>query len=337
MSIAALLSPPADNARLTAWRPALLALLAGAALAELLLLRFALRVGPMLRGNEEYAELFRRVQGLGVVALNLATLLGTALLALMAIRWLGQPRSAAWVAALAALGFAGTMAAAVAGGAMVGTAWTAGMSIMALTTAWIAMTAQGRFRLLPTLVLVTYVVVDVSYLSQTMGVPESSPGFGWMFFLGETLAVLVAVCAAPAEWPGWQPRAAALALVAVALFSGLVAFQRPIASAMAMWNFSFSLFLPLPLYAAALGSYAYAVLGLWSRGGLARQKALGLLLIALGGLKLDYTYYQLLAVVGFLALLQAYEAAPAADSLVSPGNATKAAATRASSPERVVL
>ncbi len=337
MSIAALLSPPADNARLTAWRPPLLSLVAGAALAELLLLRFALRMGPMLRGNEEYAELFRRVQGLGVVALNLAMLSGMVLLALMAIGWLGERRSPAYMAAVATLAIAGAMAAAVVGGATVGTAWTSGISTAALATAWMAQVAHGRFRLLPTLALVTYAVLAVSYVGQAVMVLEAAPGFAWMFFLGEGLAVLFALCTAPAEWPGWQPRAAALALAAVALFSGLVAFQRPVASAMAMWNFSFSLFLPLPLYAAALGSYAYAVLGLWSRGGAGRHKALGLLLIALGGLKLDYTYYQLLAVVGFLALLQAYEAAPAVKSVTSQDNAMKAAATRASSPERAVL
>jgi hypothetical protein len=85
-------------------------------------------------------------------------------------------------------------------------------------------------------------------------------------------------------------------------------FQRPIAAAITMWNFSFSLYLPVPLYALALGSYVYTMLVLWAEGGASRRRAAGLLLIAVAGLKLDYTYYVLLALLGFVLLLETEQA-----------------------------
>ena len=312
MSIATSLSRPAEHVSLAAWRPALLGLVTGATLGELVLLRFVLRMGPMLRGEERFAALFLRIQGLGVVALNLAVLLGTLLLALLAVRWLRRPQGMAVVAGVAGIVAAVTiLAVALVGGATVGTPWVAGVAVVTMLAAWIAALSRRQARPLPTLMLMAYAVLALSYVSQAGTLfGWSPPQAGWTFFLGESLAVVAALAAVPAERPGWHRRSAATTVLVVMLFTGLAAFQHPIAAAVTMWNFSFSLFLPLPVYALALASYCFTVLALWSRGGIRQQRALALLLVAFGGLKLDFSYYQLLSLVGFLALLQTYEDEP---------------------------
>ena len=109
------------------------------------------------------------------------------------------------------------------------------------------------------------------------------------------------------------------------LFAALL--TRPwIVSTVAMWTVSFSLALPGLLYAIALGIAVATLPSLWSAGGTRRTAAQGLLLIALAGLKLDFSYFALLSLAG-TALLCLPSAEPALHRPPSPAAGQSAAAS----------
>jgi hypothetical protein len=69
------------------------------------------------------------------------------------------------------------------------------------------------------------------------------------------------------------------------------------------WTVDFATFLPPWLYLLGLAGYVYTLIAL-ARSGVAagRLAAWGLTLIALGGLRWDYTYFSGLGLLGFLLL-----------------------------------
>lgn len=128
------------------------------------------------------------------------------------------------------------------------------------------------------------------------------PGGSGAFAAAEALVVAAALALPWSYRPPWRRRHLVLgSVLGLALLGGLAA--RPwIVATLAMWTVSFSLFLPGALYAAALASAAATVWALHDAGPVGRTTGRGLLLVALAGLKLDFTYFALLALAGVLVL-----------------------------------
>lgn len=187
------------------------------------------------------------------------------------------------------------------------------LALAALATALLYRMTEKEGQPYPLLPLLSYGALLVYYASQSgsalgLSLPDAMP-----FYVGAEALAVAAGAAAPLLYrPPWQPRLAAVAAMIAGGFFAL-AWARPwILATMVMWNTGFSLWLPYSLYAVALGLYVYTVLALLGQGHEARRAAYGLLLLALGGLKLDYSPYALMALIGYvnLAWPPALERAP---------------------------
>ena len=124
-------------------------------------------------------------------------------------------------------------------------------------------------------------------------------------FWAEGLAVFVALMVYFVYRPARDKGALAGAWVVTGLLGGFW-FARPhLASALTQWTVDFATFLPPWLYLLGLAGFLYTVLGLASSGKVQpRFVAWGLTLVALGGLRWDYTYFSGLGLLGFLLLAQ---------------------------------
>lgn len=281
----------------------LLAVLFGSAVVEFALLRVFIRLGPVLPGGEALLPVYRAAEGLGLVALNLGTLAAAALVAVAAagLDWARPRQALAGVALLAGalvnLGLGGLLA--LAPGPAVVVAQAGGT----LGAAALLLAAQGappRTRLALGLVASALGLGLYYSLAQgAAGLGLALPGGGLAPFLAEACA-LAAALALP--W-GLRPRPTRVDLgVGLGLALAWLGFDLArhwIAAAMAMWTLSFSLFLPGPLYALGLGSATAGLLALRRQAGPA--PAAGLLLVFLAGLRLDFSYFALLALAGLAA------------------------------------
>lgn len=301
---------------MTGLAPWLLGITVGSALTEFLLLRLFLRMGMVLPGHETLLPLYRFVETLGLVALNLAVLAAAGLIALIAStrtwRRLGD--------ALAGLALIGALLTNLGLGLLVAVApppWVVLLQGSTTVAAVVGVTvrrgghAPGRagLGLIATVELLALWHVLAQGASQ-LGVPL--PGRGISLFLAEGLAVAAALVL---PWSfRLRPRQWHLVFgVALGLFFLAVYGARPwMVATISMWTVSFSLFLPGFLYAAALASAGVTLLALRRQRG-SPEVAPGLLLVALAGLKLDFSYFALLALAGLLTLSQwpGRESAPA--------------------------
>jgi hypothetical protein len=119
------------------------------------------------------------------------------------------------------------------------------------------------------------------------------------------LAVLVALMAYFVYRPARSKLALAGALSITALLGGFWFFRPHLASALTQWTVDFASFLPPWLYVLGLAGFLYAVMALArSNNARLRSAAWGLMLIALGGLRWDYTYFTGLGLLGFLLLAE---------------------------------
>ncbi len=282
------------------------------ALVEFLLLRLLIRLGPMLPARAEVAGLAQGAVFAGTAALNLAVILAIAGLFLVAA--LTPHRLlAGWVAltalaalalklapgadvlfivysglALAAMVMVLVVAAArsVTGPDLTGLKDLSGLSFL-LAGCFLAATVLGAYPV---------VAASAARLDWALPVAPFAP------FAGEALAVVVALLTWAAYRPRWSRSAVVVATVLTALFLALALVRPWLVSTLAMWTVTFSLFLPFPVYALALGLFVYGVAAL-AQGDLdQRRQAYGLVLIALAGLKWDYSYLSLLSILGFMLL-----------------------------------
>lgn len=292
--------------------------LATMALAEFVLLRVLLRMGPLLPAGETVTGILSWAYRAGLWSLNLAGVLAVATLALLALnaareRRLAAVASGAAAAAAALLLLAG-WALALAGGGSGAVLVTQVVGLpAALALATVASGWRGWRRGWLWLVYGVYLAASAHYLARLAGAAE---GTGTSLALAEALAAAAALSAPWALGVGWQPRAAALAALAAVLYTGFMLSQPSIAAFFAIWDMGFGSAIPGALRGLALAGLAYAVVAGLARPGL-RLAALGLGLVTLGGLRLDYTYFGLLAAAGFLLL--AAGPFPAGERAPAPG------------------
>lgn len=291
----------------------------GAALAEVVLLRVAIRVGPFFPADATADMLFGAMQIIGLAALNTMLILGVGLLAWECVEGtrsgqISRAMSAALAVAAVAAGLALPSGSALLASALLFFAALL-TSLPFVSQPLLALSPQPHRRGLrawtpwspgvagPLLPLLSYASLSAYYGLQSaavLGLVALDPV--GLFWLGEALAVAAAIALPWAYRPSWQPRMALLAAGAGAAFLALGWGRSWLLGTMLMWNWGFSLWLPLPLYAVALATFLYTVLALLASRPSAPLVPMGLLLVGLGGLKLDYTPYMLLALIGFLGL-----------------------------------
>lgn len=274
-----------------------------AVIAEVLLLRFALRLGPAVPAGVNVLPAFALVEWAGVLSLNVAVLAGVAFLLLTAqdVRRRGSAGVLLAVALAAAVlvnlglsmlvpvlpdGAAGPLHAVATGSAIT----------LLLVTSTKSVRARGALALMGAAQL----------LALGLG-----PAFG-----AEACAVAAGVAL---PWLlGVRPARRDL-LIAVAAGVGLAAAMtgQPWGVAtVAIWTMAFSLFLPPVLYGTALGSVVVSILTL-RRTPEHATLLTGFTLIWLAGLKLDVSAYALVSLAGLAVAAGALLAAPVNPHTVS--------------------
>jgi hypothetical protein len=198
----------------------------------------------------------------------------------------------------------GLLAAQVGGAAAVG-------AVITIAAPW-----RGWRRVWLAGISATYVAAATHYLLRIAG---AAGGTDVSLALAEAGAVAVALASPWALSAGWS-RTAAIAGGAVALlYTGFSVAHPDIAKYFVIWDSGFGSWAPAGIHAVALFALTYAVVS-----GLKRREtvlaATGLLLVALGSVKLDYTYYSLIAMSGFL-LLAAWPWLQARPGLAGTGRA----------------
>ncbi|MCX6023486.1 MAG: hypothetical protein NTZ05_17495 [Chloroflexi bacterium] len=328
MHIPRMLLPDPAASLSDALRPALLA----AVLTEAAALRIALRFGQALPPDERLGQTFRLVTTVGIVAQNLAVILGAAILLDLGWRQVRQPEAGrrfagllllAAGAATAALTFGGASPALAAGAALL----SFGAMAAAVTTAPKDLLDRGR-RAWAALAALAYGMLYAHYLAQAAGsFGAAVSGAAAAYFAAEGVAVLAALALIPLLRPRWRAgRALAAAALPALLLYGLWQRAWTVAS-LSVWTFGFTLFLPGPLYALALGVFLYTLRSLAQGNAAGRRFALGLALLGLAGLKVDYSYFNLLALLAMCMLTGVGQ--PAGQGAVAAGAALTATGRRA--------
>lgn len=271
-----------------------------AAVAEVLLLRIALRLGPVLPTQANVLPAFAVVEWLGLVALNAGVLAGAALIGLAALEALRAGPSRM------------PLAFALLGAVLVNLGLERFVGLLAdgslrllhavVTGAAILLTVLGSSR--PKTV---GLVLGLVGLAQVLALAQPATGsIAWVGSLGVlpiVAAELVAVLAALLL--PWlcrvRPRRGEVVIGAAA---GLVvaiggALQPWGLATVAIWTMAFSLVLPPILYGAAVTSVLVTGLALRREPG-GGELAAGLVLVWLAGLKLDVSSYALMALTGLV-------------------------------------
>jgi len=293
-----------------------------AALLEFLLLRVLIRFGPMLPPSPAVAQAAQVVLFAGTVALNVGAILTT--LAVLVIAGLTRSRV-----------LCGLLIATVVS-TLIRTASPQGItpildvifllySVLALAAmvagATLAVARPMRagqpqglpLRLLHPLMLILLVVIYIALAYSTVMATVARLGWRWAasessvapHFIAEGLAVLVALMICFVYRPERNKRAIAGALIITGLLCAFWIVRPWLASALTQWTVDVATFLPPWLYLLGLAGFLYTVFGLALSGEIQlRFAAWGLTLVALGGLRWDYTYFSGLGLVGFFLLAQ---------------------------------
>ncbi|MCC7106948.1 MAG: hypothetical protein IT307_17580 [Chloroflexi bacterium] len=276
-----------------------------AAVAEFCLLRVFLRAGPFLPGSSDLMPLYRLLELLGLLAFNLATLAASVLLALTAITsWSRGDPGARIAGAVLLLAAAGNVSLGV---LLSVTPTTTAVTLQPVLTMAAVLALLFRFGRAVKGRLTLVLIAGAQLLALGHLLTQELAGRGYPLLSGQPLMVAAEAAASAAALtlplglgarPTQRDWLAGLAL-GIALAVAL-AIQPWTVSTITMWTVEFALFLPGALYAAALAAGAASWLSLRREPG-AGPVVSGLLLIALAGLKLEFTYLALLSLVGLLA------------------------------------
>lgn len=270
---------------------------------EFVSLRVLLRSGPALSGSGQSRSLADMVVVAGHTAMNFGVVVAVALLGVLGWR-LYSLASLPWRACAVATAILAATVTAVLILGMASPAWmaiTAGVAAVVVLLALVAPRLSPRHAIALGLFGAAYGAILGHYALQALSGRGSVPVYSLnVYYLGETLVVLAAagtLLLIPGPW-SWKR-----VLAGVALGGGFLAARSAtpwLISTIGIWNFGVTMSLPALFYGVALVCYATSVLHVWKAE---RMTAVALLLMALGGMKLDVIYFLLLAVTGFLMLV----------------------------------
>jgi hypothetical protein len=292
------------------------------ALVEFLLLRVAIRFGPMLSPRPAVSQAAQVVLFVGTAALNVAVILTTLAVLVMA----GLTRSAVLRGLLVAVAILSLIRVASPQGVtpafdaiflLYSVVALAAMVVGATLVVAQAGLPQGLpLPFLRRVMLLFLVVIYAALAYPTIAASTARLGWQWAasassvapHFVAEGLAVLVALMAWFVYRPARSKRAIVGTLIITGLLSGFWSARPHLASALTQWTVDFASFLPAWLYLLGLAEFLYTVIGLASSGETRSHfAAWGLMLIALGGLRWDYTYLSGLGLLGFLLLAEPWQ------------------------------
>lgn len=280
--------------------PALHRLLLAAVLAEFIIIRVLLRLGPVAPEGPQWDALFQGLQTVGLAALNLVVLAVLGALAVETAAAVRGPRAGAFAPAPVALGSAAVLSLV---GALDAGAWgvLAGALALGVGTALPLALAgpaapPGWLRALWLAVFLGLAGYHAAGGAAALGAPVTPPAP--LYFALEALAVAAGLAVPLALRPRRSVRIAAFTGALVLVWAALALGRPWMLATLVMWNTGFALWLPAPLYMAALAGFLYTVLALAGGDAARRRHALGLMLLGAAGLNLDYAPYALLAVAG---------------------------------------
>lgn len=251
-----------------------------AALVEFGLLRVVLRLGPALPWTPATAVFFDGAVLVGSVALNVAVILGAIAVALWLREKIGTdsgPRT--WVVAMTAASLVGGTLAAP---AELAALWPTGLAIVALLG---GLEGRSGVAVLPA---AAYSTVAAHW------VIGSKAGTGLLSGLAEVGVVGLGLWFFFSNLPAQNPqRLAGGLLVGLALTAALT-FTGWLIKAVGIWTVGITFFLPAPIYGLALSGLLWQLLA-------DRRSIRGAgLLLTLGGLRVDVSYFALLHLTGLL-------------------------------------
>lgn len=279
-------------------------LLVASVLVEYVTMRVLLRIGPLLPDDPGWDNIFRLLQTAGLGALNLIIVSATGVLlweSAQSVRRGDARRAvAAMVSTFAAMLILLFSLLGMSATSMLVGSLTLSVSIAVLFALSLRNRRERTFQLL--LLLIFLGLTSYYAAKGATGLGSRFPDSAAAYFLVEMLAVVAGLAVPLVFRPGWHVKSAALSLLLTALWAAAMWARPWTLATLVMWNTGFSLWLPPPLYAVALGIFVYTVLALAQRGASEQGTAMGLLLIAAAGLKLDYTPYALMALLGYFLI-----------------------------------
>lgn len=279
-----------------------------AALAEVALLRFALRLGPALPAQGDVLWVFAVIERGGVVALNAGVLAGSLLIGLVAI----DQFRAGWRGATLALALLGAMIVNLGLQLLVSTIpdGSAGLLHGVVTGAAVLMVVMRapqtrRLRVALALVGATQVLAIAQGMPLSTNLTTGISTFSVRPLVLAEVGAVISALALPYLLQA-RPHLGEIAFgVLVGLLVTVAAAVQPWGLAtIGIWTMAFSLFLPPMLYGAAIASVIVTLLSLRREPGGAETIS-GLVLISLAGLKLDVSAYAVMALTGLLVLSRA--------------------------------
>jgi hypothetical protein len=280
--------------------------LASAALAfaalEFITLRILLRSSPALDDGRAGTALAEGLVLVGLIGMTAAALLAGGLIAVIGYR----------------LTVTGSLALSLAGGASIVLLLLLGIAAVSLSppgallvpAMLVSLVVVGCLlpahtdlrhgRIVISLVGVTFLAIALSHLLRATSPPAAAASGIGLYQLAEAMALIAALGALalvrrPLSWV-----ALAAGVGAGALFLGWHAAIPWLPATVAIWNLGMSLYLPVAVYASGLAVFVTVIVHLSRQDG---RLAIGLLLVAMGGLKWDVPYLHLLAIAGLLLLV----------------------------------
>ena len=280
------------------------ALLVAAVLMEFLVMRVLLRIGPLLPENALWDTVFGWLQTIGLGAINLVVVVTISLLVWEGVqaRRAGEGRQSFAVTLCMFTAMVLTILSVVDMGStsLLASALGIGASATALLTLPVQDPRKQLFQGL--LALIMLALTGYYGVKGAAGLGMHFPDSAAVYFLLEWLAVAAGLAVPFVFHPGWLPKTAAMAALVAILWATLFWLRPWTLATLVMWNTGFSLWLPSPFYAVGLGCFLYTMAGLAQGGPPEKRAALGLLLLGAAGLKLDYSPYALMALLGCFLL-----------------------------------
>lgn len=278
--------------------------LGAVALGEFLLLRFVLRMGPELPTGPAVEGAVSLAYKAGLWSLNLAGMLSLLVLGVVIRGTIKQQTGRMFIA-----GAALALATALVLGGWGHAIWGGSQAMLLAQTIGVPLAMLAVFAAAPWREArrawlfafpVVYMLAGLHFAARTANAGGAA---AWMLTVAELVAVGAAVSAPFALSARGNPFApftvarklAIVAATGAALFYTAFAYFEPtIAKFFVLWDSGFASSVPWPAQAVAIWALIYAVVA-----ALPRPAAVGLLVIALAGVRLEYTYFSLLALAGF--------------------------------------
>ena len=269
---------------------------------EFILLRILNRMGAVLPKSEFVKTMIQWLVFIGEIALNMAFLLSIFALILIALI---LAKKGNFIAGVSSVIFSviliGLLFYVIPNGIIILVYNILSLSLFVLVTILLRRENYDKFIFLLSITFAYfcsyYFIIASSVTSLSIGL--SLPLASEIFSVGELLTLVGAIFAFVVFKP---KRNMFAAITASALTMGFIVASRGVwLSLLSTWSLYFTLHLPILVYAIALWLYVYVVVDLFKRAK-QRQMAYGLLLIALGGRMLQITYFNQLALLGFLLL-----------------------------------